>query len=147
MQDVSGSTVTVETIDGASLEDAMVEAVGPEVGRTAESSPANRLRALIAETEARGAPMVSSQSLQRRLFEIYDAASAVPEALALVQHNLGLTLDRTWYNSAEIEALADQIEWLLDRELEVVPDTVEDGLAEPSAADLDVIAGLEGVDQ
>ncbi len=91
--------------------------------------------------------MVSSQSLQNRLFEIYDAASAVPEALALVQHNLALTLDRTWYTSAEIEALADQIEWLLDREIDVVPDTVEDGLAEPSAADLEAIAGLEGIDQ
>jgi hypothetical protein len=142
MQDVSGSTVTVETIGGATA-----EAVGAEVGRTAESSPAGRLRALIGETEARGAPMVSSQSLQNRLFEIYDAASAVPEALALVQHNLGLTLDRTWYTSAEIEALADQIEWLLDREIDIIPDTVEAGLAEPSAADLEAIAGLEGIDQ
>jgi hypothetical protein len=142
MQDVSGSTVTVETIGGAT-----VEAVGAEAGRTAESSPAGRLRALIGETEARGAPMVSSQSLQNRLFEIYDAASAVPEALALVQHNLGLTLDRTWYTSAEIEALADQIEWLLDREIDVIPDTVEAGLAEPSAADLEAIAGQEGIDQ
>jgi hypothetical protein len=147
MQDVSGSTVTVETIGGAPLEGATVEAVGAEVGRTAESSPAGRLRALIAETEVRGAPMVSSQSLQNRLFEIYDAASAVPEALALVQHNLALTLERTWYTSAEIEALADQIEWLLDREIDIVPDTVEAGLAEPSAADLEAIAGLEGVDQ
>jgi hypothetical protein len=142
MQDVSGSTVTVETIGGAT-----VEAVAAEAARAAESSPAGRLRALIGETEARGAPMVSSQSLQNRLFEIYDAASAVPEALALVQHNLGLTLGRTWYTSAEIEALADQIEWLLDREIDVVPDTVEAGLAEPSAADLEAIAGLEGIDQ
>jgi hypothetical protein len=144
MQDASGSTVTVETVDDA-LGGAAVDVVGTEVGVAAQSSPAGRLRALIAETEARGAPMVSAQALQGRLFEIYDAADAVAEALALVQYNLRLTLDRTWYNAAEIEALADQIEWLLDREVDSVPDTVEEGLAvEPAVADVEAV-DLEAV--
>jgi hypothetical protein len=143
MQDASGSTVTVETVDDA-LGGAAVDVVGTEVG-AAQSSPAGRLRALIAETDARGAPMVSAQALQGRLFEIYDAADAVAEALALVQYNLRLTLDRTWYNAAEIEALADQIEWLLDREVDAVPDTVEEGLAvEPVVADVEAV-DLEAV--
>ncbi|HEX3947612.1 MAG TPA: hypothetical protein VHW47_07890 [Acidimicrobiales bacterium] len=87
--------------------------------------PAHRLRALITETEARGAPMVSSQALQGRLFEVYDAAAAVPEALALVQRNLGLTLDRTWYSAAEVDTLADQIDWLLGRSALADPETAE----------------------
>jgi|GEM_PF-5358261 len=97
MEQLNGSTATAET------EEAVPEA----------SAPAEPLRVLIAETEARGAPMVSSQGLQRRLFEVYDAASAVPEALSLVQRNLGLTLDRTWYSAAEVGTLADELDSLL----------------------------------
>jgi hypothetical protein len=74
---------------------------------------ARQIRSLWAESEQRGAPMVSAESMQARLFAIYDEAARVPEALELVQHQLQLTLERTWYNLEEIEKLADQLDWLL----------------------------------
>jgi hypothetical protein len=114
MEQFSGSTATAA-------------GVGGEVSE--QSGAAHRLRALVAETEARGAPMVSSQALQRRLFEVYDAASAVPEALGLVQHNLGLTLDRTWYSAVEVGTLADQIDRLLAQDAEAAG-----AAAEPESA-------------
>ncbi len=69
-----------------------------------------QIRSLVGEAELRGAPMVSAQAMQTRLFAVYDAVSEVPDALALVQRQLGLTLDRTWYSEAEITALADQLD-------------------------------------
>lgn len=122
MEQLSGSTATADTVEEAA----------PEV-----SGPAHHLRALVDETAARGAPMVSSQALQRRLFEVYDAASAVPEALSLVQHNLGLTLDRTWYSAVEVGTLADQIDHLLAQgTVQVsVPDAPDDAAAEGSPAE------------
>lgn len=101
MEDIG--TAATGTIDGTDEAQVLLEL----------AAPAEPLRVLVTETEARGAPMVSSEGLQRRLFEVYDVASTVPEALALVQRNLGLTLDRTWYSAAEVHALADQIDALL----------------------------------
>lgn len=85
----------------------------PGEGTVLADVPADRIRSLVAEAEARGAPMVSAQAMQAKLFTVYDEASAVPEALALVQRHLGLTLDRTWYSAEEIDQLADQLDWLL----------------------------------
>ncbi|MDA8357549.1 MAG: hypothetical protein M0Z95_14925 [Actinomycetota bacterium] len=76
-------------------------------------SPGARIRALVDESIRRGAPMVSAQAVQARLFAVYDDVSSVPEALALLQRHLGLTLDRNWYSSAEIEALAQQLDALM----------------------------------
>ena len=70
----------------------------------------DQIRALVGEAGERGAPMVSAQAMQARLFRIYDTVTG--EALALVQRHLGLTLDRTWYSAEEITALADQIDML-----------------------------------
>jgi hypothetical protein len=75
--------------------------------------PGSGIRSLAAEAEARGAPMASAESMQSRLFTLYDAASAVPEALELVQRQLQLTLGRTWYSREEIDRLADEIDRLL----------------------------------
>lgn len=86
---------------------AVVPDPGPVVG------PADRIRAAVVEAGARGAPMVSAQIMQAKLFSVYDDAAAVPEALALVQRHLGLTLDRNWYSAQEVEQLADQLDWLL----------------------------------
>jgi hypothetical protein len=93
-------------------------------GSATPTAPADRIRSLVAEAEARGAPMVSAQAMQAKLFTIYDEASVVPEALALVQRHLGLTLDRTWYSEEEIDQLADQLDWLFGLgavEGEIVP--------------------------
>jgi uncharacterized protein YbjT (DUF2867 family) len=89
--------------------DALVLAETPELtGR-----PADRIRQAIEESEARGAPMVSAPIMQARLFSVYDDARAEPEALALVQRHLQLTLERSWYSAQEVEELADQLDWLL----------------------------------
>jgi len=76
-------------------------------------SAGDRVRDLVAESVARGAPMISAQAVQARLFAVYDDASTVPGALVLVQRHLGLTLDRNWYSAQEIESLAGQLDELL----------------------------------
>ncbi len=75
--------------------------------------PADRIREAVEETAGRGAPMVSAQVMQAKLFAVYDDARAEPEALALVQRHLQLTLERSWYSTEEVEDLADQLDWLL----------------------------------
>jgi hypothetical protein len=75
--------------------------------------PADRIRAAVEETADRGAPMISAQVMQEKLFAVYDDARAEPEALALVQRHLQLTLERSWYSAKEVEDLADQLDWLL----------------------------------
>jgi hypothetical protein len=72
--------------------------------------PSEEIRDLVDEAETRGAPMVSAQAMQMRLFRIYDAVSEVPDALALVQRQLGLTLDRNWYSPQEVTRLADDLD-------------------------------------
>lgn len=89
-------------------------AVGaPPADAPGSSGVAGTIRAALDDSAARGAPMVSAQAMQARLFQVYDDASAVPEALALVQRHLRLTLDRTWYSPHEVDDLADQLDWLL----------------------------------
>jgi uncharacterized protein YbjT (DUF2867 family) len=94
---------TEETIE------ALVLAETPEL----TSRPADRIRQAIELSAARGAPMVSAPIMQARLFSVYDDARAEPEALALVQRHLQLTLERSWYSAQEVEELADQLDWLL----------------------------------
>lgn len=91
-------------------------------GAPEDASPGDQLRSLIEEATLRGSPVVSALAMQWRLFRIYDAVSVVPDALALVQRQLGLTLDRNWYSTADIVALADEI----DRCMSLVPDAVAD---------------------
>jgi len=57
--------------------------------------------------------------MQARLFSVYDAAAAAEDALALVQDQLTLTLNRSYYEADEIEQMAVQLDALL------VLDTVE----------------------
>ncbi len=77
------------------------------------ATPGDLLRALPAEAERRGTRFVSAQAMQARLFSVYDAATAAEEALSLVQHQLTLTLDRQYYDAAEIEDMAGQLDSLL----------------------------------
>jgi hypothetical protein len=77
-------------------------------------TPADLIRGLATESAMRGAPMVSANAMQTKLFRIYDAVSDVPDALALVQRHLGLTLDRNWYSTEEIHTLADQLDQMME---------------------------------
>jgi len=86
---------------------------------TAPATPGDALRSLPAEAAGRGTRFVSAQAMQARLFSVYDAATAAEDALALVQDQLTLTLNRSYYEADEIEQMAQQLDSLL------VLDTVE----------------------
>jgi hypothetical protein len=51
--------------------------------------------------------------MQARLFSVYDAATAAEDALALVQQQLTLTLNRGYYEADEIEDMASELDSLL----------------------------------
>jgi hypothetical protein len=89
-------------------------------------TPGDMLRALPTEAKERGTRFVSAQAMQARLFSVYDAAAAAEDALALVQEQLTLTLNRGYYDAAEIESMADQLDSLLALES---LDLSDDGLA------------------
>ena len=77
------------------------------------ATPGDALRALPAEAADRGTRFVSAQAMQARLFSVYDAAAAAEDALALVQNQLTLTLNRSYYEADEIEQMAQQLDGLL----------------------------------
>ncbi|HLH27948.1 MAG TPA: hypothetical protein VKW77_03480 [Acidimicrobiales bacterium] len=91
------------------------------------STPGDALRALPVEAQERGTRFVSAQAMQARLFSVYDAAAAAEGALRLVQDQLTRTLDRRYYDAAEIEAMAAQLDALLALE------TAEPAVTEPAA--------------
>lgn len=76
-------------------------------------TPGDLLRSLPLEAETRGTRYVSAQAMQARLFSVYDAAAAAEEALAMVQQQLTLTLNRSYYEAEEIKSLAAQLDALL----------------------------------
>jgi hypothetical protein len=76
-------------------------------------TPGDQLRALPTEAQERGTRFVSAQAMQARLFSVYDAAAAAEEALDLVQQQLTLTLNRSYYEADEIETMAAQLDALL----------------------------------
>ena len=90
----------------------------------APATPGDALRALPAEAAGRGTRFVSAQAMQARLFSVYDAATAAEDALALVQDQLTLTLNRSYYEADEIEQMAQQLDTLL------ALDTVHDARGE-----------------
>jgi hypothetical protein len=77
------------------------------------ATPGDLLRTLPTEAQERGTRFISAQAMQAKLFSVYDAAAAAEEALALVQHQLTLTLNRSYYDAEEIEAMASQLDSLL----------------------------------
>jgi hypothetical protein len=87
----------------------------PEVDEAQDvvERPGDQLRSLPVEARERGSRLVSAQAMQARLFSIYDAAAAAEDALALVQQQLTLTLDRGYYEADEIEKMADELDALL----------------------------------
>lgn len=95
------------------------------------ASPGDQLRALPDEAQRRGSRMVSAQAMQARLFDVYDAAAAAEDALALVQRQLSLTLNRRYYEPEEIEQMAAELDSLLASSPEPEPyDLVDDLVAE-----------------
>jgi hypothetical protein len=78
-----------------------------------DSTPGDVLRTLPSEAEQRGTRFVSAQAMQAKLFSVYDAAAAAEDALALVQEQLTLTLNRNYYEADEIEQMAAELDSLL----------------------------------
>jgi hypothetical protein len=85
----------------------------PEMNEERNQTPGDQLRSLPTEAQERGTRFVSAQAMQARLFSVYDAAAAAEDALALVQQQLTLTLNRSYYEADEIESMADQLDSLL----------------------------------
>ncbi len=76
-------------------------------------TPGDVLRTLPSEAQQRGTRFVSAQAMQAKLFSVYDAAAAAEDALALVQEQLTLTLNRNYYEADEIEDMAAELDALL----------------------------------
>jgi hypothetical protein len=95
---------TDETV-GSPLDGATNEDRGP--------TPGDVLRTLPTEAQQRGTRFISAQAMQAKLFSVYDAAAAAEDALALVQEQLTLTLNRSYYDAEEIESMAAQLDSLL----------------------------------
>ncbi len=115
------------------MDDSQLETVG-EAGESeatetvGRATPGDMLRALPAEAEQRGTRLVSAQAMQARLFSVYDAAAAAEDALALVQRQLTVTLDRGYYEADEIEHLAAELDALLTLETLDSLELTDDGL-------------------
>ncbi len=90
--------------------DATDEQVGTE---DRGPTPGDVLRTLPTEAQQRGTRFISAQAMQAKLFSVYDAAAAAEDALALVQQQLTLTLNRSYYDADEIESMASQLDSLL----------------------------------
>ena len=103
----------------------------PELAR-----PGDALRSLPAEARQRGTRLVSARAMQARLLSVYDAAAAAEEALALVQEQLTLTLNRSYYDADEIESTAARLDALLTPSV-APPDSEDSGRSEPLDAALD----------
>ena len=76
-------------------------------------TPGDQLRTRPTEAQERGTRFISAQAMQAKLFSVYDAAAAAEDALALVQQQLTLTLNRSYYEADEIETMAAQLDSLL----------------------------------
>ncbi len=97
-------------------EQAASEVGAPVAGAVPEAkvpTPGDVLRTLPTEAQQRGTRFISAQAMQAKLFSVYDAAAAAEDALALVQQQLTLTLNRSYYDAEEIESMASQLDSLL----------------------------------
>jgi hypothetical protein len=100
----------VGAVDGDPIERGPVDQLVPAEGGP---TPGDVLRALPSEAQQRGTRFVSAQAMQAKLFSVYDAAAAAEDALALVQQQLTLTLNRNYYEADEIESMAAELDALL----------------------------------
>jgi len=111
-EQVGTEAVSTEGVEGEQM---ATEVTGVDASLTSQAvpSPGDQLRALPTEAQQRGTRFVSAQAMQARLFSVYDAAAAAEEALDLVQQQLTLTLNRSYYEADEIETMAAQLDALL----------------------------------
>ena len=107
VEKMESEQVETETVPTGDVELEPTTAVQPA------PTPGDQLRALPTEAQQRGTRFVSAQAMQARLFSVYDAAAAAEEALDLVQQQLTLTLNRSYYEADEIETMAAQLDALL----------------------------------
>jgi hypothetical protein len=105
----AGVTDTVKRVEAVQAAGTVQAADTVQVERT----PGDVLRTLPSEAQSRGTRFVSAQAMQAKLFSVYDAAAAAEDALALVQEQLSLTLNRNYYEADEIESMAAQLDTLL----------------------------------
>jgi hypothetical protein len=119
MNNETKTTKTNDTMDEATMDEATDTRESPETSEETDMSeettmtPGDQLRALPTEAQQRGTRFVSAQAMQARLFSVYDAAAAAEDALALVQQQLTLTLNRSYYEADEIETMATELDSLL----------------------------------
>jgi hypothetical protein len=109
MDEMNSEEAVEEAVDQALAEGQPAGAASSDRGPT----PGDVLRSLPSEAHQRGTRFVSAQAMQAKLFSVYDAAAAAEEALALVQQQLTLTLNRSYYEADEIESMAAQLDSLL----------------------------------
>jgi hypothetical protein len=105
--------VNADQVDSEPVNAGQVNQVNTEGG---DPTPGDLLRSLPSEAHKRGTRFVSAQAMQARLFSVYDAATAAEDALALVQEQLTLTLNRSYYEADEIESMATELDTLLTLE-------------------------------
>ena len=105
--------VNADQVDSEAVNAGQVNHVNSEIQ---DPTPGDLLRTLPSEAEQRGTRFVSAQAMQAKLFSVYDAAAAAEDALALVQEQLTLTLNRNYYEADEIESMAAQLDALLTLE-------------------------------
>ncbi len=110
------------------------EPVAPPLGVPELARPGDPLRSLPDEARRRGTRLVSSRAMQARLFSVYDAAAAAEEALALVQEQLTLTLNRSYYEADEIESTAARLDELLIPPNPALASTTTSSATTPSTA-------------
>jgi hypothetical protein len=107
VEEMESEPVETETMTTGDVE------VEPTAAGQPVPTPGDQLRALPAEAQQRGTRFISAQAMQARLFSVYDAAAAAEDALDLVQQQLTLTLNRSYYEADEIETMAAQLDSLL----------------------------------
>jgi hypothetical protein len=95
------------------IEESNETSVDQSHGEDRVPTPGDVLRTLPTEAQQRGTRFISAQAMQAKLFSVYDAAAAAEDALALVQQQLTLTLNRSYYDADEIEKMASQLDSLL----------------------------------
>ncbi|HEY2565131.1 MAG TPA: hypothetical protein VGI44_15585 [Acidimicrobiales bacterium] len=116
-ESVGERALTEEQVETEQVEAEQTVTESPDAPESAVEgptpTPGDLLRSLPVEAETRGTRYVSAQAMQARLFSVYDAAAAAEEALAMVQHQLTLTLNRSYYEAEEIKNLAAELDSLL----------------------------------
>jgi hypothetical protein len=117
MDEVNTSEMTEKEIGGQPIEVPDNQSFDGPV-----PTPGDVLRTLPTEAEQRGTRFVSAQAMQAKLFSVYDAAAAAEAALALVQQQLTLTLNRNYYEADEIEQMAAELDSLLQLETLDLPE-------------------------